>query len=65
MFQDSEGPYYWHITSGTIQRHPPDPEDGQVSLSQDIGDLYYYLISGPSVKSHQRCSLLQDIRAEL
>ena len=34
MLQDSEGAYYWHITSGTIQRHPPVPEDGQVSLSR-------------------------------
>ena len=32
-FQDSEGAYYWHITSGTIQRDPPiDVGDCQVRL---------------------------------
>lgn len=30
IFQDSEGAYYWHITSGTIQRDPPGQEDSQV-----------------------------------
>lgn len=26
MFTDNDGPYYWHIKSGTIQRDPPDGE---------------------------------------
>lgn len=24
MFIDNDGPYYWHIKSGTIQRDPPE-----------------------------------------
>ena len=27
--QDSEGAYYWHVKSGTIQREPPQQEDSQ------------------------------------
>ena len=61
MFQDSEGAYYWHITSGTIQRHPPEPEDGQVSLGQNTAGAAIYLDTGPSIKPHQRCPLLQDL----
>lgn len=26
IFADNDGPYYWHIKSGTIQRDPPDGE---------------------------------------
>ena len=36
--QDSEGAYYWHITSGTIQRHPPLPDDSQVSWSVCVSE---------------------------
>lgn len=24
QFADNDGPYYWHIKSGTIQREPPE-----------------------------------------
>ena len=30
LSQDGEGAYYWHVTSGTIQRDPPRYEDSQV-----------------------------------
>jgi hypothetical protein len=25
LILDEDGPYYWHIKSGTIQREPPSP----------------------------------------
>jgi amyloid beta (A4) precursor protein-binding family B protein 2 (Fe65-like) len=29
MATDDDGPYYWHIKSGTIQREPPPPPAGR------------------------------------
>ena len=34
---DEDGPYYWHIKSGTIQRDPPPP--APPSRSKDITSL--------------------------
>ena len=38
-FQDSDGPYYWHIKSGTIQRQPPQHEDSQDQVSNLVRNV--------------------------
>ena len=35
MMSDENGPYYWHIKSGTIQREAPIASPVDVQLSKD------------------------------
>lgn len=49
--EDNDGPYYWHIKSGTIQREPPLFPKEPVSQSSDI--------KTPSSGLNQSPSLLQ------
>ncbi|XP_074650939.1 amyloid beta precursor protein binding family B member 1-like isoform X2 [Tubulanus polymorphus] len=34
--EDENGPYYWHIKSGTIQRDPPSKHQRPLSIASDI-----------------------------
>jgi hypothetical protein len=37
MFADNDGPYYWHIKSGTIQREPPEiPLNSKTELRRPL-----------------------------
>jgi hypothetical protein len=48
---DDDGPYYWHIKSGTIQREPPENTDSssqpamnfqrQVVREAEVGSLHH------------------------
>ena len=50
---DDDGPYYWHIKSGTIQREPPEKKEAssqpamnfqrQVVQNAEVDKLPYYL----------------------
>ena len=42
-FQDSDGAYYWHIKSGTIQRQPPHNEEFQI-LSEMFDPLEFFIL---------------------
>ncbi|KAL4702227.1 hypothetical protein ACJJTC_012484, partial [Scirpophaga incertulas] len=43
--EDSDGPYYWHIKSGTIQREtprmPPESREARLSMVDALGDAKY------------------------
>lgn len=54
MFADNDGPYYWHIKSGTIQRDPPD---GEGSLKNEPRT--------PLVKDVESVSLLPSHRVQV
>lgn len=59
--EDSDGPYYWHIKSGTIQREPPlFPKENQTTTSQtDIKTPSSTLNQSPSLMHmHQATSSL-------
>lgn len=38
MFSDNDGPYYWHIKSGTIQRELPQSDKKQESKRVTLRD---------------------------
>ena len=55
-FQDSDGAYYWHIKSGTIQRQPPHNEDSQDEVSNLVRNvrssrIFYSNFDGGSLDS--------------
>lgn len=49
--EDADGPYYWHISSGTIQREPPQSQPGQKLHSKQLIKDVDSINSMPSSKS--------------
>lgn len=44
LFSDNDGPYYWHIKSGTIQRDlpkllPVEAKESRISMVRDCSNL--------------------------
>lgn len=54
--EDNDGPYYWHIKSGTIQREPPLFPKEPVSQTQDIKTPSSGLNQSPSLMHMQATS---------
>lgn len=51
--EDNDGPYYWHIKSGTIQREPPLWPKEQFTQSQDAKTPSSGLHPSPSIMQFQ------------
>ena len=59
-FSDDDGPYYWHIKSGTIQREPPENKD---SCSQPAMNFQRQVVREAEVSvSTQHLCMLNIIR---
>ncbi|XP_043481673.1 protein Fe65 homolog isoform X2 [Leptopilina heterotoma] len=69
--EDQEGPYYWHIKSGTIQREPPEPQiisktENRRSLvkSNDSVDNFHSLsgMTNTVTRSNTSSALSQELK---
>lgn len=58
--EDADGPYYWHISSGTIQREPPQSQPGQKLHSKQLIKDVDSINSMPSSKSSSISSSSSD-----
>ncbi|XP_065576742.1 protein Fe65 homolog isoform X2 [Artemia franciscana] len=44
--EDSDGPYYWHVKSGTIQRDPPTSSESKEAVRQLVRDAESLALTG-------------------